>query len=182
LYTPHGTQGCATSNTAFCTVIVLPLPPVSAIGSHSSICAGESATLTAIGAISYSWNPTAAGSPIVVSPGVSTTYSVTGTDNNGCSKTFAFALNVLPCTGLDSYGSNSQLLIYPNPASGSFLITAERDMQLNLVNELGQLIKTINLDENNLRSVAIDELAAGIYFVTGASNGQPVSRKIIVHN
>ena len=70
------------------TINVNPLPTVSATTSNAMICLGESTTLTASSssAISYLWTPGGAtGTTQLVSPTVSTTYTVTGTDANSCS-------------------------------------------------------------------------------------------------
>jgi len=50
----------------------------------ATVCAGSSATLTASGAASYVWSTGATTNSIAVNPISTTTYSVTGTDINGC--------------------------------------------------------------------------------------------------
>jgi gliding motility-associated-like protein len=87
-YTVIGTASTGCADTAFVTVNVNPLPVVNA-GSSLSICAGSSANLSASGANTYVWSP--AGSlnnanipnPIAT-PTSTTTYTVMGTDLNGC--------------------------------------------------------------------------------------------------
>ncbi|MDF2449914.1 MAG: hypothetical protein K0R26_2418 [Bacteroidota bacterium] len=80
-YTVTGTNTLTTcSNTAVATVTVNQLPVISV--SSGTICAGESYTIVATGAVSYTSVP-ALGSP-VVSPTTTTSYSITGTDANGC--------------------------------------------------------------------------------------------------
>jgi len=60
-------------------------------GDDVNICKGESVTLTAGGASTYSWidgsGGTAAGGTITFSPSSTTTYTVTGTNTGGCSDT-----------------------------------------------------------------------------------------------
>ena len=80
-------------------IIVNPLPVVIA-SLDTAICIGASANVTASGAISYVWDnglPATAG-PHNVSPGVTTTYTVTGTDVNGCvnDSTVTITVNPLP--------------------------------------------------------------------------------------
>ncbi len=50
----------------------------------STLCAGTTATLSASGAVTYTWNVGATGANILVTPSVSTCYSVVGTNANGC--------------------------------------------------------------------------------------------------
>lgn len=68
------------------TVVVSPLPIINA--PPATICANQTATLCASGAITYTWNPgNITGSCIGVNPLVSTTYTVTGTNSFGCVST-----------------------------------------------------------------------------------------------
>lgn len=88
VYTVTGTDAnsCVSSQTSAVTVNPLPLVSVN----NASICLGQqTATLTAAGAFAYSWLPAAglgntAGSVVLANPTVATTYTVTGTDANGC--------------------------------------------------------------------------------------------------
>ncbi len=80
-YNIVGTAGtCTASTTAI--VTVNPLPVLSII--TPTICSGNSTTLTASGASSYTWNTGSNTNTISVSPPGNTTYTVTGTNANGC--------------------------------------------------------------------------------------------------
>ncbi|WP_396195902.1 PKD domain-containing protein [Flavobacterium sp.] len=82
-YTITGTSaaGCVGSDDV--TVTVNALPIVNA-GQDKIICEGTQITLTALGATSYSWNPTATNGIPFAPPVGTTVYTVTGTDANGC--------------------------------------------------------------------------------------------------
>jgi gliding motility-associated-like protein len=85
--TGTSTNGC--SSTASATVTVMQLPTVTASPQNADICSGSSVTLTAGGALSYTWNPTNGltantGSMVVASPTLSIEYTVAGQDANGC--------------------------------------------------------------------------------------------------
>jgi hypothetical protein len=69
---------------------------VSSSDASSIICAGTSVTLTASGTsiVSWSWSNGATTSSITVSPTSATDYSVTGTDNSGCTGTADITLNI----------------------------------------------------------------------------------------
>lgn len=71
------------TDTASCTVNVFPAPVIS-VFSDTTIPSSGSATLTATGGTSYLWSNGATGNVISVSPVVTTQYSVTVTDGNGC--------------------------------------------------------------------------------------------------
>jgi hypothetical protein len=75
-YTLSGTNGSCTSLALYC-LSLTPYSNTLAISGNTLICLGQSATLTASGASSYSWFPGGATtSSIVVSPVVSTLYQV----------------------------------------------------------------------------------------------------------
>jgi len=77
--------GCS-GNTATFAVTVNPNPALTITGA-SGICTGQSASLTASGAATYSWNTGSTSSSIVASPAVNTSYTVTGVSLLGCSTT-----------------------------------------------------------------------------------------------
>lgn len=87
-YTVTGSNGPGCTNSTTILITVNPIPNVTATGSPTTICAGSSTTLTGNGGVTYTWMPgSLSGSPITVSPATTTTYTVTGTDANGCTDT-----------------------------------------------------------------------------------------------
>lgn len=102
-YTVTGDDGTGCTNTETVTVTVNPLPVVTASSSPAAICAGDNTTLTAGGATTYTWMPgSLSGSPVVDAPASTTTYTVTGTDANGCTNTAntTVTVNTAPSVGV----------------------------------------------------------------------------------
>jgi len=95
-YTVTGTATNGCSNTASVTVTVNATPTVSATALPATICAGDSSTLTATGASTYSWSTGHNTSSLSVTPTSTTTYTVTGTATNGCSNTVEVTVTVHP--------------------------------------------------------------------------------------
>jgi hypothetical protein len=95
-YTVTGTDANGCENTASISISVNPLPTIQIIADDNSICDGASTTLTATGGVSYVWSTTQTGSIITVNPTTATTYTVTGTDANGCENTATVAISVYP--------------------------------------------------------------------------------------
>jgi len=75
-------------------VQVNPTPIVSLFTSNTSICSGQTSTLIPFGASTYSWSTGANTNSIVVSPSVTSTYTVTGKNGNNCSSTAVQQINV----------------------------------------------------------------------------------------
>lgn len=105
-YTVTGTtSGCSSAQVI--TVNVTPTPTITTSASLPTVCAGQSTTLTASGATTYTWAPGGSTSnPLVVSPGTSTTYTVTGS-TSGCNSTQVVSVNVnpLPTIGVSAQPS-----------------------------------------------------------------------------
>ncbi len=95
-YTITGeTGGCVSTQTV--DVTVNPLPVITLGAAPGSLCTGQTTTLTAGGATTYTWSANAGGgntSPVSVTPGATDTYTVTGTDNNGCINSQTVTVNV----------------------------------------------------------------------------------------
>lgn len=111
-------NNCGTSPQQTVNVTVNPNPTVDISSSQNTICVGESAVLTATGATNYTFNPGGPSASIAISPGTTTTYTVTGRDANGCTDVTTFQQEVNACTSLNDVGAKkaSSLLIFPNPA------------------------------------------------------------------
>lgn len=78
-------NSCQAAATGNATITVNALPAVNA-GADVAVCLNNPITLTATGAVNYSWSPSVVnGTPFV--PVSSGTYTVTGTDVNGCVNT-----------------------------------------------------------------------------------------------
>jgi subtilisin-like proprotein convertase family protein len=84
---------CGVTQNASVTVVQNALPTVAISPASATYCAGGSAVaLAASGANTYGWAPAAGlnattGTNVNASPASSTTYTVTGTDGNGCQNT-----------------------------------------------------------------------------------------------
>ena len=95
IYTFIGPGGCESADQI--TFTVNALPNVSA-GSDQSICEGNTVTLSGSGASSYVWDNGVVDRIAFTSPLGTTTYTVTGTDTNGCQDTdqVSVTVNALP--------------------------------------------------------------------------------------
>ena len=87
------------STSATQVITVNPAPNIIVTATPSTICVGQNSTLNASGASTYVWNPgNLPGASVVVSPGATTTYTVTGTSAAGCTNTAQVTVTVQPCS------------------------------------------------------------------------------------
>jgi hypothetical protein len=162
-------------------LVVNPNPTVTIALTKTLICKGQSNTITANGAVNYSWQPTASGNPAVISPTITTLYNVTGYDNNGCSSSAFTQVVVSTCPGFAEYSANNHnVYIYPNPNAGEFSVKTDNDLTLQLLNAVGQQLKVVTLNESNQRELRIKDLPSGVYFLVGENKDGKVNQKIVV--
>jgi uncharacterized repeat protein (TIGR03803 family) len=163
-YTVVGASGTCYDTTSVLINVNL-LPNISISSSSQTMCVNESATLTTTGASTYSWSTSQTGANIVVSPLISTIYSVTGTDNNNCSSVAMFNQEVSECIGINQYSKNNTgILVYPNPNSGSFVIETANSTELKIVNALGEVLIKQQITEGK-NNIDLSDQAKGIYFI-----------------
>jgi hypothetical protein len=79
-------------------------------------------------------------------------------------------------------GNESIVSIFPNPNNGAFTIQSKIKGEYNIINELGQSIKTFQTNAGNNFSINLKGLANGIYFLKGKNGNQAVNEKIIIEN
>jgi uncharacterized delta-60 repeat protein len=98
-YYVRGEGGCA--NPLSCSTLTINVnsnPTITISSSSSSVCVGSLLLLNGSGATSYTWNPgNQTGATIAVGPSVTATYSVTGTDINGCSNNTVTTITSVNC-------------------------------------------------------------------------------------
>ncbi|MGP8217074.1 MAG: choice-of-anchor tandem repeat GloVer-containing protein [Bacteroidia bacterium] len=160
----------ACSDIASVTVNVNPLPTITISGS-TDIDIGSRDTLTASGGVSYVWTDGSTYDTANVRPLVNTTYTVTGTDGNGCKDTASFLVTVKPL-GLTSISNSASTSIYPNPAVNTLNLSfnmqgGERDAVIEIMDASGKEVMRENTSISNGKNTSIDvtALAQGLYFV-----------------
>lgn len=148
-----------------------------------TICAGEHVLMIASGGQNYHWSPVeglnnANVANPVASPEISTTYTVSATDANGCINTAALAIEVEVCAGeADLNNTPSLWNISPNPAHHQIrLAITEAQLsaiqQMYIVDMQGKIVQVFNNTLlNNQLDIAM--LEAGLYLLhIQENNGQ----------
>jgi PKD repeat protein len=121
-----GANNCSASSSTL--VTVNQLPNVNASASNNIVCAGNSTTLFASGANTYTWSPSgtlsaSVGSSVEATPLANTTYTVIGTDGNNCqnSATVSLTMGTVPTVSITSSGNTvcygQSVTLQPNGAS-----------------------------------------------------------------
>lgn len=141
-----GSNGC--ENTDEIEIVVHALPTVTASVTEEEICAGEEVTFTGTGAENYTWSNGAIDGT-AIAPAASATYTVTGTDANGCEGTdeISVVVNALPTVTAN--------------------VTDNTVCPGQSVTFTGSGADTYAWDNNVINGMPVTPSAAGTYTVTG---------------
>jgi hypothetical protein len=101
-FTVTGTDANGCEDTDVITITVNDLPNVTATATETIVCAGTSITLSGNGALTYDWTGGVSDNT-AFTPTTTETFTVTGTDANGCenSDVITITVNDLPVVTLD---------------------------------------------------------------------------------
>jgi hypothetical protein len=141
------------------------LPVVTANADNDTICAGTNVTLTGGGAATYTWSSSVTDG-VAFSPAATDTYTVTGTDGNGCQDSATVRVVVQSCTtgGISHFAIGNELKAYPNPAVNTINISSACvPLSIILQNAAGQIMMEAAVTGNSIQ-VDISKLQPGIYF------------------
>ncbi|MCA6435072.1 MAG: T9SS type A sorting domain-containing protein [Bacteroidetes bacterium] len=128
VYTCIVTSTCGSAATLTTTITQPSAAAVAITSSQPSLCAGSSATLTASGSgpsgpFTYTWSSGFSGSNLIITPTVTSTYTVNANSVNNCTAQSTYTQFVLTCTDLESNNSKTESIqLIPNPAKNNFCI------------------------------------------------------------
>jgi len=164
-YTVTASNGICT-DTQVVAVAINPVPTITANTTPLSVCAGGTATLTASGANSYTWNTGTPGPTTTVTPAATTTYTVTGTNSFGCTATQTVAVSVNPFLSLAISAAPQGVCL-----GGSSTLTASGASSYTW---------SINAGGNTTASVVVSPTTTTVYTVTGSSGACVATQTVSV--
>jgi hypothetical protein len=142
---------------------------------------GATITATAI-ASTYLWITCPAGSSTGITtqsytPTANGSYAVVVTTGS-CSDTSSCV--TISTIGINEYSPNNAVQVFPNPSNGNFAIQSSLEGTYTIVNELGQILKTIELNSSNDFTMNIQNLNPGVYIVAGINKNLVVNKRIVI--
>ena len=161
-------NGCAA--TEMRTITVNPLPVASAAANPATIMQGESTSLVASGGATYVWGNEQVTSSFTDTPAVTTTYTVTVTDTNGCNSSAQTTVTVLP-TGVSELQSKPMFTIYPNPSNGIMEIVFQSEIssgtKVEIYSMSGKQVYVLKFNDQSGKQFSLSylNLPSGIYYV-----------------
>ena len=146
-------NGCSSSDSLSVTVNSLPIVLA---GSDQSVCPGTSVTLTASGAHTYAWDNGVI-NLVSFTPAATNTYTVTGTDVNGCSNVDSVVVTIFDVEDIQLPG---------------YGLICDNDPSIDLAAGLsGYTFSGSNVSNNVLNVVTAGSGASMIYVTTTDNNG-----------
>ncbi len=184
-YSVVGTSsaGCVNNLPTTFIVSVKPLPTIITMASNTMVCRGQTFTLSASGANTFSWN-TGVTMPSFTTSSTfigNTNYTVTGIDASGCKNSAVITIKVNSCLGIMEF-EDSDILIYPNPSNGIINLNISKIglFELEMVNLLGQTVFSQFIQ--GFDRIDISGLNSGVYILRLNYNKQIVYRKHIIRD
>lgn len=151
------------SGTAIISPTVIQAPLMGVSSTSTLLCAGDQATLTAFGALGYTWVPAGNGPTIAISPTISTTYTVIGSGTTACTSSIAIAQNVSPCTNVIDNSPLEGIRVFPNPAGDVLNFSLFKKTSIRMMDVNGKMILRGELKDGDKVDISI--LSKGIYFL-----------------
>lgn len=132
---------------------------------------------------SYNWsNGTTLEDPTGLAGG---TYTVTITDNNGCTQSFSFTVNSQ--LGTEDLTGTGDINVYPNPSDGHINISVQttgiQDVKLEVMDINGKLVvvKSMqNISDGMLIPMDLTGLSGGTYLLRMTGNKGAYTRRIVI--
>lgn len=182
VYSVSGTNpnGCVATLSE--SITVNALPNLAVTSSNQNLCLGETVTLTVSGVSSCTWNAGATGTTFTDNPVVSVTYTLNGSDANGCMNSTTVLQNVSLCTGIEKSKPNVlDVKIFPNPSSGIFEISTELisyPVIIEIFNSTGSLVRKEAMESLN-HFIDLSSEANGLYYILVRSKSEQRIIKLI---
>jgi hypothetical protein len=136
------------------------------------------------GNFTYEWNTGDTGTSITDL--VAGQYSVTVTDEQGCSNIFNYTIDVL--TGVEEISSLDYLNLFPNPTNGTSTLDIRFnevvDVHVQVFNVLGQEVASWQNEKviEKQYQLSLSDKASGVYLVKITANGESHTMKLIKGN
>ena len=81
----------------------------------------------------------------------------------------------------DDFEAKNNFNFSPNPSNGILKINSNFDGELIIVNQLGQTVKTFNVNSNSENTVNLESLSKGIYILKNVNSNKILSKKLIIN-
>lgn len=159
---------------------VVSVSPSFSLSGPSSICKGETHTLTVnTPAYQYTWSSGASGTMAVVNPSSSIIYTVSANSgSNTCMSTKTLQVTVNKCLDIPITHGTSAVRVYPNPVTHNITIECPANSEMTICDAIGKIILTQKLSHSET-TFELGFLETGLYFLSIRSGEQTYHKSFI---
>lgn len=156
------------------------------VGETTVGSADGSITLTPQGGEEYTYAWSTGDTGATITNLVAGEYSVTVTDEQGCTNVFNYTIDVL--TGIEEISSLSYLNLYPNPTNSistlDLRFNEAVDVDIQVFNVLGQVVISWQNEKiiEKQYQLPLSDKSGGVYLVKILANGESHTLKLIKGN
>lgn len=172
------------SNTYTQALTVYTPPIVTAAASPTITCKNKPFTLTATGAATYTWSSGQTGASVVTSTLSNTTYTVIGTNTNGCNGSATRQVKIVSdCWNSisESTGESIEVDLFPNPSSGKFLLeSASKISWFSVYDFAGTIVIEQDYINSIQNTIDLSAYPKGIYFLKISSDKRSKTLKLVL--
>jgi hypothetical protein len=169
-------NGCV-SSPAISQLTVYAPPQLTVTAARYFMCTFETNTLTATGAVNYTWTAGGSGNTTTISPNFTTTFSVSGTDAHGCMGAGSVLVKVSGCTGIEAL-PEKRLAVYPNPSNGRFILDVPYGLKAMLYNSNGDQLQLFEITAGSVMDLT--GYPPGIYILVARNEVELYATRLII--
>ncbi|WP_348824473.1 T9SS type A sorting domain-containing protein [Flavobacterium aestuarii] len=82
--------------------------------------------------------------------------------------------------GTTDFETTSTLSIYPNPSQGTVYIETETSGEYQVINQLGQIVKTFKIKADVINTIDLQNLNDSMYFIKEVNHAKSKSHKLLI--
>ena len=173
--------GCASVDSITVFVNLLPSVSASSNAPGDSICSGNQVTLNGSGATNYSWSGGITDG-VGFAPSSTQTYTVTGTDTNGCNNSAPITITVNACLGVSGQTLSENINVFPNPAKEKLNIDLAKltgNKVIEVMDVTGRMTDKFNTSAN-AHQLNLETYSEGNYFLRIYNNEKVFQVKFFI--
>ena len=176
-YVSNTENGCESNRTMFEVIIADEID--NTISQNGAIL-----TSNQVGA-EYQWYECTSGGDLLINGETNQSYTATSNSSYKVVITSGFCTAESTCVvvsslSTDTFVNKSKFKMYPNPSNKNVKIKSSLGDDFQIINQLGQIVKSFKANANIEVNVYIGDLSEGMYFVKAVNSTNASSQKLVI--
>jgi hypothetical protein len=73
-----------------------------------------------------------------------------------------------------------RISIYPNPSNGNFTVVSSEDVNIEILEMSGKLLKEVSVKSNQEQAINLDNVTAGVYLIRVFNQNSSSTQRIVI--